>query len=177
MTLPRQDPPDAAELARRYSPANVRNGINHYRDEAQRKARTKLLKLLVRQAGMDDEDYRTWLAAVTATATAPGKSSSKDCTLQQLSECIDRLKGKRRDPSSVESPQAPAGLEAQFAKIAALLLAGNKPWAYAEGIARRMHKKERLQFCTADQLRGVIAALTRDAERGSRRNFNQIRER
>lgn len=138
----------------------------NWRDDAQKAARTKLLKVLVRQHDMDDADYRRWLEALT------GHTSSKQCTLDQLSQCIDRLKGKSSStpPSTTESPVAPAGLEAQFGKIAALLQAQGKPWAYAEAIAKRMHRKDRVQFCTGDELRGVIAALVSAGKRSPAQN-------
>ncbi len=137
---------------------------NHWRDNAQKSARIKLLHVLVGQHGMDDADYRNWLHALT------GQRSSKDCTLDQLSECIDRLKGKHRAPPITDSPVAPPGLEAQFGKVAALLQAQGKPWAYAEAIAKRMHHKERVQFCTGDELRGVIAALVSAGKRSAAQN-------
>lgn len=142
-----------------FNPAKYPKRQNHWRDNAQKAARIKLLHVLVRQRDMDDADYRTWLQAIT------GHTSSKDCTLDQLSACIDRLKGVTRAAPATDSPAAPAGLERQFAKIAAQLLALDKPWAYAEAIGRRMYRKERLQFCTGEELRGVITALERAGKR------------
>lgn len=152
------DEPTAAE---RYGHQGHREGMNTSRDKAQHAARTRLLHVLIRQHEMDDADYRNWLQALT------GHTSSKQCSLQQLSECIDRLKGVTHAAPTTKSPTAPAGLERQFAKIAALLAAQGKPWSYAEAIARRMYRKEVMQFCTGEELRGVIAALERAGQRST----------
>lgn len=45
--------------------------------------------------------------------------------------------------------------------IEALLTDGNKPWEYAEKLARHMYKVDALTFCNGHQLRGIITALTK----------------
>lgn len=49
----------------------------------------------------------------------------------------------------------------QLQKIEALLTEQKKEWAYAHAIAKRMYKKANLTFCSAFELRGVIAALVK----------------
>lgn len=56
----------------------------------------------------------------------------------------------------------------QIKKIEALLAEAGRPWAYAVGMAKRMYQKERLEFCNGEQLRGIIAALMKDAKKNGR---------
>lgn len=142
-------------------PAIYHRSYAHWRDQAQRKARMRAIHQIARQRrlidGKDDSAYRAFIAN-----TVPGKQSSADCTVDELGQLLDALNGNRARASTGVSPRdVPAGLEAQFTKVSALLTAAGKHWGYAEGIARKMHGKDRLQFCTADELRGVIAALER----------------
>ena len=51
-------------------------------------------------------------------------------------------------------------------KIEALLTIGAKPWAYADGMARRMYDIARVQWIEdLEQLRGIITALRKQAKR------------
>jgi len=40
-------------------------------------------------------------------------------------------------------------------------------WNYADGIAKQMFKRERLQWCNAAELRGVITALVKQQAKRS----------
>jgi phage gp16-like protein len=53
----------------------------------------------------------------------------------------------------------------QLQKIHALLTTQGKPFEYALGIAKQMYKKQALEFCTPQELRGVIAALVKAGEK------------
>ncbi len=50
-------------------------------------------------------------------------------------------------------------------KVAALLTAGKKPWAYGHALGKRLGGGERLEFCTDEVLRRVVAALEYDRKR------------
>lgn len=140
-----------------------RNTLNHWRDEAQHKARTIAIHRIARFKGLIDGKDRDAYEAMLSMVTG-GKTSTKACTVEELGLVLDHLNNRRGESGPI-SPAAPQGAEQQFGKIAALLTAGGKPWAYAEGIARKMHGKDALQFCTGIELRGVIAALERQAAR------------
>ena len=139
------------------------NSRNHWRDEAQHTARTRAIHQIARAKGLIDGKDRDAYEAMLAQVTG-GKTSTKDCSVAELGAVLDHLNG-RRDGSAPISPAAPEGAEQQLGKIAALLTAAGKPWGYAEGIGRKMHGKDKLQFCTGAELRGVIAALERQARR------------
>lgn len=140
-----------------------RNTLNHWRDEAQHKARTIAIHRIARAKGLIDGKDRDAYEAMLAMVTG-GKTSTKACTVDELGLVLDHLNNRRGESGTI-SPAAPEGAEQQFGKIAALLLEADKPWGYAEGISRKMHRKEKLQFCTGLELRGVITALERQAAR------------
>lgn len=92
-----------------------------------------------------DGDYRilaNWFTALAAGAPPAGDSPTPPlhCAGEARSWSADRrLQGR---------------------KIQALLCDSGLGWAYADGIARRMHGRERVEWCSPDELRGIIAALT-----------------
>lgn len=57
----------------------------------------------------------------------------------------------------------------QLKKIEALLAEAGREWEYAQSIARRVCKVDKLEFCNSEQLGKVIAALVYDAGRHGRR--------
>ena len=65
----------------------------------------------------------------------------------------------------MESVNAPGELK----KIEALLAEARRPWSYADAIAKRMYRVERVAWCTPDQARGLVAALVANAAREGRR--------
>ncbi|WP_243310082.1 gp16 family protein [Fundidesulfovibrio agrisoli] len=114
---------------------------------------------------LDDDTYRELLHRVT------GHESAKDCTVPELVRVVAefRRKGWQEKPKGGKPRPAPSrGTAALRGKITALLAEAGRPEEYAEGIARRMHKVDALEFCTPKQLKGVIAALVRDAQRHGR---------
>ena len=64
---------------------------------------------------------------------------------------IGRQRGKTRSP--------------YLRKINAILADTQRPWRYAESMAARMFSVERLEWCTDQQLRKIVAALTYDQNR------------
>lgn len=54
-------------------------------------------------------------------------------------------------------------------KIEALLADAGRPWSYADGMARRMFHVDRVTFCSGEQLRKLVAALSIDQRRRAER--------
>src|SRR3990172_1528704 len=50
-------------------------------------------------------------------------------------------------------------------KIEAYLAAAHRPWSYADSMARRICKRDRVALCEPAQLRKLVAALEYDARR------------
>lgn len=94
-----------------------------------------------------------------------GVRSRGDLTEDHQRAVLDYFNGKRRSypgrPHNMDCPDRGPMLR----KIEALLADGKLPWAYADGISKRMFKVERVAFCAPEQLRKIIQALSYYADR------------
>ncbi len=116
--------------------------------------------------GWDDATYRSVLVRLT------GKDSAKKCSIRELEDVIAYMhdqgfphqapKGKGRRPKVANRRKA------IVAKIEALLAEGGLSWAYAEGIASRMHGQKVLEWLDDEQLHAVMVALIKQAKREGR---------
>ena len=117
------------------------------------------------QLGLDDETYRSLLARVA------GVRSSKELNPRQIGRVLaefERLGWKPKPSSKAKSRAKPKPADASKAlinKIEAQLADAGRPWAYADAMALRMFKVERVEWCDTDQLRRLVAALAYDAKR------------
>ena len=115
--------------------------------------------------GLDDATYRALLERVT------GKRSSGDMTSEERNAVIAELvrlgfKAERHAArKSVHAGRPKGELSPQLGKVEALLADAKRPWSYAHGMARRMFKISRVQWCNSHQLQCLIAALEYDARR------------
>ncbi len=113
--------------------------------------------------GMDQATYRSTLQAVL------GVDSAKEATDKQLAVLITHLRksGWNDAPPKRENipPQARGDCTALMSKIEAQLADAARPWSYAVALAKRLCKIDRLEWCDAEDLRKIIAALYYDAKR------------
>lgn len=119
------------------------------------------------QLGLDDATYRALLARVA------GVRSAKDLNPRQIGAVIAEFQRLGWVPKTVRKPSRPAPNAAAerrklVSKIEAFLAEASRPWAYADALALRMFKVERVEWCDFDQLRSLIAALAYDAKRKGR---------
>jgi phage gp16-like protein len=119
------------------------------------------------QLGLDDDTYRALLARVA------GVRSAKDLNKRQIGAVLaefERLgfQPKPAKKAGRKAPKSAPDRRAQIGKIEAFLAEAARPWAYADAMALRMFKVERVEWLDADQLRRLIAALTYDAKRHGR---------
>lgn len=117
------------------------------------------------QLAMDDETYRAMLQSVA------GVSSAKDLMPDQAARVLRHLErcGFKPKQSPHRAPRVASGRAAQLAKIEALLAAAGRPWAYVDGMVKRICKVDAIEFCNGEMLGKLIAALQLDANRrGSR---------
>ena len=132
----------------------------------------KKIHIARRDLGLDDDVYRSILARVA------GVRSSKELTPRQIGRVLaefERL-GWVQKPSTKPAakrtgraaPNPSDERQALVGKIEAQLAEAGRPWEYADGMARRMYKVERVEWCGPDQLRGLVAALAYDAKRKGR---------
>ncbi|MBU1041299.1 MAG: regulatory protein GemA [Proteobacteria bacterium] len=123
--------------------------------------------------GLDDETYRDMLEALT------GKRSAGKITEKQLVLVLAAMRKRGwndEDPRPARkkpAPRATPGCAPLLSKIGALLADSGRPWAYAVSMAKHMNYSERLEWAKPEQLRGIIAALTKDAQRRAKREASQ----
>ena len=108
--------------------------------------------------GLDDETYRAMLftlARVKSSAELDHAGRAK--VLDHLKKC--GFKPKFNAFKTGAPKTSPASKTALISKIGALLTVLTKPWEYADGMAKKMFKVEKLIWCTPQQLHKLVAAL------------------
>lgn len=135
-----------------------------------RKAELAKIHVAKKQLALDDETYRALLERVT------GQSSAADLTARQRDALLKEFARLGfRAPNHRQPNPAPAcpttipgwGKGRLIAKIGALLCDADppRPWAYADGMARKMFRIESIRFCNETQLHKIVAALMYDQKR------------
>jgi len=119
-----------------------------------------------KELGLDDGTYRAMLQSIA------GVSSSKDLTAFGTAKVLAHLErcGWKPKSSAAASrkPKASASCKRLVGKIEALLAEAQRPWAYADAMAKRMFEVEKVDWLTPEQLVSVVAALAYDAKRHGR---------
>lgn len=101
-----------------------------------------------------------------------GKTSTCDISRQQAEEFLRELGTKgfktTRRPGKPDIKRQGADKKAMMEKVEAYLAEAGRPWAYVHGMAKKMFKRDRVEWCDAGQLHRIIAALEYDARRHGR---------
>ncbi|MGN5220488.1 gp16 family protein [Aeromonas veronii] len=119
------------------------------------------------QLGLDDEEYRALLGRVA------GVSSAKDLDPRQIGAVLAAFEKLGWQPKALakqgrKRPNMKTTRQRLIGKIEAQLTAAGRPWAYADAMALRICKVERLEWCDEGQLRNIVIALNYDANRHGR---------
>ncbi|HAF00411.1 MAG TPA: GemA protein [Methylophilaceae bacterium] len=117
-----------------------------------KKAEIAKIHIAKKDLGLDDETYRSLLW------TAARVESSKDLDHAGRAAVLEHFKARGWKPKHVK-PNVNNIKQPLIAKIAALLTDMQLSWAYADGIAKQMFKREKVQWCNPQELRGIVAAL------------------
>jgi phage gp16-like protein len=144
---------------------------SNIKHEQRRNSALGKIHIAKKQLSMDEETYRAMLL------TFGGVKSSMDLTPEGLDKVIRHLeksgavftKAKKQTGKLPNNLGSESDRAAKLSKIEALLAEASRPWAYAASMAERMYKKEAIEFCSHAELTGIIAGLTRNAEREGRR--------
>lgn len=116
---------------------------------------------------LSDEDYRAILAGY-------GVSSSKELSTWHAAKLLQDLETKAaaagvwktgRVPKRAGTRPTKVDRNAQLQKIEALLTVGGKPWAYADALAKRICKVDRIAWVPDGDLYKLITALRKQAQR------------
>ena len=107
---------------------------------------------------LDDDTYRAMLWTVAHVR------SSSDLDQTGRANVLKHFKACGWKPKSsgfkIEPPKnVKLSSVALVGKIGALLTVLQKPWAYADGMAKNMFNVEKLTWCTPQQLHKMVAAL------------------
>lgn len=126
---------------------------------------TLLIHTAKRALEMDDATYRALLQRIA------GVESSKNLNPLGVARVLrefERLGFKPVAGAGRARPRVPDSRVKQIGKINALLTHAGRPWSYADSLARRMYKVDAIEWCSSEQLSGLIAALSKDARRHNR---------
>ncbi|WP_427500778.1 gp16 family protein [Methylomonas sp. MED-D] len=141
---------------------------NRAKSESRRRAAIAKIHIGKKQLAMDDETYRAMLL------THGNVKSANELSSEGLNRVIRHLEQAGAKFTSKKHGRKPHNLpsgsdrEPKLRKIEALLAEAGYPWEYAAALAKRMYKKDALEFCGHEQLSGIITALTKDARRHGR---------
>lgn len=124
--------------------------------------KTLLAKLHIarKELALPEDEYRAILRAQT------GYESAKDIPDRQIEAMLDHFKKCGWKPARFGRKPKPANARAEhMGKVEALLADMRLPWEYAAAIARQQYKLDALEWCSLEQLRGVITALVKEQQK------------
>lgn len=129
-----------------------------------------LIHIAKKQLGLDDDTYRNmlWTLCRVRSAGDLRTSADREKVIQHLKNCgfkPAKSKVQKAKPGDHGTPPHNLRTNPQMQKIEALLADAQRPWQYAEAMARGMYRKDRLEFCDPGELSGIIAALVKDQQR------------
>lgn len=135
--------------------------------DRRRKNELAMIHIAKAELGLDDDLYRCFLKQI--------------CDVESASELDERGRGNflraLREKGALQKKSKNAGKPHNFnepsrkrlmSKIGALLAEAGYPWSYADELAKKLCKVEKLAFVKVDELRKVITALVKDARRHNR---------
>lgn len=119
------------------------------------------------QLGLSDDDYRAILARTA------GVNSAKDLTNRTVGGVMHEFRRLGFEPKPAKkagrkAPRPPRARQKVMSKIEAMLTHAGRPWAYADGVAKRMFGVERVDWLDDDQLHRLMTGLIIDAKRQGR---------
>lgn len=119
---------------------------------------------------LDNETYRDLLERVSATKGSPVRSAAQlsEAQLHAVLDEFKRLGGLKPSPKTKGKPHnfAHPAMPEMITKVEALLADMKLPWSYADAIALRQFRIQRVAWCRKeDQLRAIIAALHVEQEK------------
>lgn len=119
------------------------------------------VKMAQAELKLDDDVYRAVLLRVT------GKNSCRELNESQLLATIRELERLGLKPYHRMPMQFKKNMPL-MKKIEALLADKGLPWAYADGMARKMFNKNSVSLLDGSQLHKIVAALEISAKRAAK---------
>jgi phage gp16-like protein len=117
------------------------------------------IHMLASQLGLDDATYR---AVLFAQARVDSARDLDEHGRRQVIEHFENLlaRGRKIDGTPPRNTSRPL-----IRKIAVQLAVSGKSWNYAAGIAKKMHGRQNLDWCSDAELHSIVAALAFAAKR------------
>jgi len=112
-----------------------------------------------KQLALSDEDYRAMLWTIGRVRSAA------DLDAHGRRKVLEHMRSRGFRPRRTGRPVPASGREKLLGKIHAMLAEAGRPDAYGDALAKRIVKTERLEWCTPDGLRKIVAALSYDQRR------------
>ena len=140
--------------------------MNTPKDDPHRAKQIRMIQVAKRQLALDDDAYRAILQRVT------GKTSSTTLSWVERMRTIEEFKrlGFKTTAGRFTrgAPVVVKDRQALIRKMEAQLAEADYPWSYADTLAKRICKVDRIEFCQPEHLSKIIAALSYDAKRHGR---------
>jgi phage gp16-like protein len=117
-----------------------------------RQSELAIIHIARQELGLDDETYRAMLHMCARV------TSSADLDHAGRAKVIEHLKSRGWKPKKATVANFKSKL---IWKVDQLLKEQKLTRAYAEGIAKQMYKRQKIEWCNAQELRGIVAALVK----------------
>lgn len=138
-------------------------------DDSRRRELAKI-HLAAKALRMERETYEAMLWTIARVKSARDlDAAGRACVLDHLRACGFKPTAARKPRPGRPHNIGAEERGAQLRKIEALLAEAHRPWAYADGMAKRMFRVEKISWCNPEQLQAITAALVYDARRHGRR--------
>jgi phage gp16-like protein len=134
-----------------------------------RKSQLAQIHIAKKDRRLDDETYRAMLftlARVRSSAELDHAGRAK--VLEHLKKC--GWKPKAGAFKTAAPKNSPASKTALISKVGALLTVLDKPWEYADGMAKKMFNVEKIIWLTPQKLHKLVAALEYAKAREAKKN-------
>lgn len=128
------------------------------------------IHILKDQLGLDDETYH---AIVWTQATVDSSAKTDEHGRKKIIHHLEQLMQRAGKPISRRPHNVGTQSRGELKKIEALLADAGRPWTYVESMARHMYRKQRVEFCSPTELRGLLTALERDAVKRLKAQLDQ----
>lgn len=122
-----------------------------------------IIHIARKDLAIDDETYRAMLHMCARV------TSSADLDHAGRAKVIEHLKSRGWKPKKATVANFKSKL---IWKIDQLLKEQDLNRAYAEGIAKQMYKRPKLEWCNAQELRGIVTALVNKQKADNGKNKN-----
>jgi len=135
------------------------------------KANLAKIHIAKKELGLDDDLYRDILHTQFKKASSADLSDFQCVKLLQHFESLGWKQSEGKPKKKANHGRKPHNMSKSdyLPKIEALLAEAGRSWAYADGMAKHMYKVDSIQFCQPEQLRGIVAALVKNAKKEGRR--------